>query len=158
MIKAIIFDLDDTLCDTSSYILGRELNLFPDAVKALDSLKEHILILLTYGVTEMQENKIGKLGIGKYFNDIVFDDVEDNCGKEQKMREIMEKYGFRPEEVICVGDKIFSEIEAANKLGIMSVQCIRGRWKDAEPDNKYQKPDYRIHRLNEINEILKRFK
>ena len=213
MIKAIIFDLDDTLCDTSStlndsmqemframidaglpasikdidlhenahafipefasrlakkYGAGKDAvsagihayynyvgnpELFPEVNDMLQELGKYKLILLTTGRPDAQKKKIELLGIKKYFYDIIFDDIA-NSDKEKKMRLILDKYSLKPEEVVVVGDKIFSEIEAANRLGIMSIRCMRGRFKDAEPANKQQLPDYKINNLIELREIL----
>ena len=214
MIGAIIFDLDDTLCDTSStlndsmqkmlramidaglpssildidlsdnphafipefasrlakkYGAGKDAvsagmrayynyvgnpELFPEVNDMLQELGMYKLILLTTGRPDAQERKIELLGIKHYFLDIIFDDIA-NSDKEKQMRGILDKYSLKPEEVMVVGDKIFSEIEAANRLGIISVQCMRGRFKDAEPTNNQQQSDYKINNLLGLRDILK---
>ncbi|MEA3513905.1 MAG: HAD-IA family hydrolase [Nanoarchaeota archaeon] len=214
MIKVIIFDLDDTLCNTSStlndsmqeiframidaglparikdidlsdnphafipefasrlakkYGAGKEAvsagmeayynyvgnpELFPEVNDMLQELGKYKLILLTTGRPDAQKKKVELLGIKNHFQDIIFDDIA-NSDKGKKMRDILDKYSLKPEEVVVVGDKIFSEIEAANRLGIISVRCMRGRFKDAEPANKQQLPDYKIDNLMELRDILK---
>lgn len=217
MIKAIIFDLDDTLCDTSSIVQtakkkmvdamikaglpsekkdfikssktirfsGKEyarqviesscivdtdcteimkaglmtyygyledLKLYPGTKNMLERLKNYRLILLTTGIPETQKNKIEFLGINKYFEDIIYDDI-NKSNKKKKIKDILKKYNLIPDEVISIGDKN-TDIEASNRKGVISVQLLLGRFKDIKPKNKYQDPDYIITKIDEILEII----
>ena len=95
-IKAIVFDLDDTLLDTTTLLIPiartpafyerirKPLPLMEGSRQNLDYLvKKYPLFLLTMGDLESQKAKIKSLGIENYFQDLFF--VDPNQTETKKM-------------------------------------------------------------------------
>jgi len=83
--------------------------------------------LVTSGFRRLQESKIGALGIAPHFASVVVDAVDepDRRGKEQVFVDLLREFGLDREEVLVVGDNAESELAAARRLGIASVQILR---------------------------------
>lgn len=75
--------------------------------------------LVTTGMTKLQEAKIDALGLRGDFREIIIDDpTRDSGGKVAAFNTIMQKYDYRPEELLVIGDNPDSEIKAGKALGI----------------------------------------
>ena len=83
--------------------------------------------LVTSGFRRMQESKIRALGIASHFTAIHIDALGDanRVGKEGIFRNILSQYRLPTAEVLVVGDNPDSELEAGNRLGIVTVQILR---------------------------------
>ena len=128
----------------------------PDGVKTFGD--EHFIsklnmlkLLVKSGYIRFQQTKINKLGIAHLFDEIIIDasDLkEKQKGKLVIFKEFLERMRFLPNEVLVVGDNPVSELGAARKLGMISVQTLRPtvkKWDDA---------DYHITSLNELAGLL----
>jgi putative hydrolase of the HAD superfamily len=107
-------------------------------------------ILVTMGYTEVQEKKIEAIGIAKYFQKVVVDEIDlpTRKGKKAIFAELLQENGWDPGEVLAVGDNPASELLAAHELGILAVQTVRpsiDAWEGA---------DYRITSLCELKSIV----
>jgi len=101
--------------------------LFPDTMDSINELKRvgYKVFLVTFGNREMQEKKIKVLGLERAFEEII---ITDNPrGKEKYFKEILIKYDLKPEQVLCVGDKIKDEIEVGKRLGMSTALMQHGR-------------------------------
>ncbi|GAF67691.1 unnamed protein product [marine sediment metagenome] len=101
--------------------------LFPDTMDSINELKRvgYKVFLVTFGNREMQEEKIKVLGLERSFDEII---ITDNPrGKEKYFKEILIKYDLKPEQVLCVGDKIKDEIEVGKRLGMSTALMQHGR-------------------------------
>lgn len=76
--------------------------------------------LVTTGFKKMQESKIRNMGISGDFTEIHIVDPTISSKKEV-FAGIMQRYNYRPEDVLAVGDDPDSEIKAAHDLGIETV-------------------------------------
>jgi putative hydrolase of the HAD superfamily len=96
----------------------------------MDSINElkkvgYKVFLVTFGNREMQEEKIKVLGLERSFDEII---ITDNPrGKEKYFKEILIRYDLKPEQVLCVGDKIKDEIEVGKRLGMSTALMQHGR-------------------------------
>jgi putative hydrolase of the HAD superfamily len=83
--------------------------------------------LVTSGFRRLQESKILALGISALFEGVTIDAIDEpgRKGKEKIFQEILERDGWRPDEVLVVGDNPASEIAAGNRLGCATVQILR---------------------------------
>jgi putative hydrolase of the HAD superfamily len=101
--------------------------LFPDTMDSINELKRvgYKLFLVTFGDREMQEEKIKALGLERAFDKIII--TVNPLGKEKCFREVLTKYDLKPEQVLCVGDKIKDEIEVGKKLGMSTALMKHGR-------------------------------
>ena len=84
-------------------------------------------ILVTSGFRRLQESKIEALGIRDAFDEVHVHAIDEahSPGKKQTFEEILSRHGWRPEEVLVVGDNAESEIAAGNELGMPTVQTLR---------------------------------
>lgn len=83
--------------------------------------------LVTSGFRRLQESKVRALGISSHFAAVVIDAVDDGGrrGKERIFAELMARFHLAPKEVLVVGDDAESELAAATRLGLRSVQILR---------------------------------
>lgn len=131
------------------------ISLFPDVTDTLIQLKVqgYKLILVTSGEKEIQGKKINVLGLnGGYFDDIFVADRNGSQIKKGCFQEVMRRYNLKPEEIMCIGDKIDDELTAGKSLGITTVMFEHGRHYEAylrEP-HKYIKPDYSIKHMKDM--------
>lgn len=129
--------------------------LFPDVPDTLTQLKTHgyNLILVSSGDEEIQRRKIDVLGLNNsYFSEIFITRRNDGYTKKYCFKEIMQRHNLRPEEIVCVGDKIDDELTAGKSLGIITVLLEHGRHFKAylKEQDKYDKPDYFIKQIKEL--------
>jgi FMN phosphatase YigB (HAD superfamily) len=86
------------------------------------------LFLVTSGFRRLQTSKIKALGIEALFRAIYVDAIDepDRQGKHRLFELISNTYHLAPADVLVVGDSAESEIDAGNRLGIRTVQLLRG--------------------------------
>ncbi|WNG15540.1 HAD family hydrolase [Cystobacter fuscus] len=124
----------------TGFRLSCELRPYPDIqlIGRIPGLR----ILVTTGFRHLQESKIECLGIARYFDHIIVDALDEpgRKGKQAIFREFLEAHRLKPEEAVVLGDNPHSEIDAGNKLGIPTVQILRGR-KPAAPSASFHVED-----------------
>lgn len=82
----------------------------------------HLKFLVTTGFNNLQNSKIGHLGITNDFEQIfIIDPSETAKTKRDIFKKILINYNLKSTEVLVVGDDLNSEIKAASELGIESV-------------------------------------
>jgi len=108
------------------------------------------LFLVTTGFRALQESKIEALGLRSTFVAAHVDAIDEpeRKGKGGLFHDIVERYGFRPEHVLVVGDNPESEIEAGNHLGMPTVQILRPGVVRGATATHY------IHDLTELRAII----
>jgi putative hydrolase of the HAD superfamily len=100
---------------------------YEEAIETFDDYKEVKNIpldryLVTTGFTKLQSSKIKQMGIKDDFKEVVIVDPETtDLTKKDVFADIMRKNGYKPEEVLVVGDDLYSEIKAARELNIDAV-------------------------------------
>lgn len=134
------------------------ISLFPDVIETLQQLKVqgYKLILVTSGEKKIQNRKIHALGLShKYFDDILIADRGNGQTKYDYFKEIIQQYNLRPEEIICVGDKIDDELTSSRSLGMITVMVEHGRHYKTylKEQDKCIKPDYSIRQIKDILRI-----
>lgn len=133
---------------------------FRDTISTLKRLKKSgkIIVLLSYGVPKQQNKKIDTLKIRKYFDKIVFDTTIGKSNKSRYIKKIVKWFngkGIKKNEILLVGDKISSEIEAGKRLGLKAVRLkCKGRYSKLKPRNKWQKADHTIKELKSLLKIV----
>ena len=132
-----------------------DIKLFPDVKKTLEELgKKCKLILVTRGNRQRQQKKIEKLGINGEFDLIVIDDISENLSKEDRFLGAIRSFNFKEEEVVVVGDRIFSEIRIGNMLGMTTIRLLHGAYSTLKPTNGLEDPDYEIKKIPEILDLF----
>jgi FMN phosphatase YigB (HAD superfamily) len=140
MIYTIIFDWKRTLYDPENASLA------DGSIEVLDFiLSQNIpIFLIGKGQQEMYD-EVTRLGVSKYFQDIVF-------VKESKDPKHFLKYVnlYNPKNTIVIGDRIKSEIKIGNSVGANTVWIKKGKFANEEAESDEEKPDYIISDLLEI--------
>lgn len=134
---------------------------FKDTIQTLKKLAEDkkILVMLSYGAAKQQDRKLKKLRIKKYFDRVVFDTTIGRSNKFFHIKGIIKwlgKKGIKKDEILLVGDKITSEIEAGKRLGLKTVRIKGGgRYSRLKPENRWQKPDHTVDRISKVVKIAR---
>ena len=132
-----------------------EINLFPKVKKTLSNLRENYkLILVTSGIRKRQEKKIEILGLKNSFDLILIDDISEKLSKEDRFLAAARNFKLKPNEVIVIGDRIFSEIKIGNMLGMTTVQMMHGMYSTLVPTKGLETPDFKIQKIEEIEGVL----
>lgn len=133
-----------------------KIKLFPGVRQTLGKLKKRgiRLVLVTSGSPARQKRKIKILEIGKLFDLILIHDIGREMPKEQFLRRPMQKFNLKPNEILSVGDRLFSEIKISNRLGYHTAQFLFGRFKDVPAKSDLEEPDYRISGIPELLKII----
>ena len=130
---------------------------FADVPETLAELRSqgYRLLLFTTGVTARQQKKVEALGIAPHFDEILINDAEMGDHRDDCFQDLLARHHLRPDEAMCVGDRIQSEIKTANSLGLITVQMLHGRFKDLVAKTDLEEPDYKISRISELHHILR---
>jgi len=109
----------------------------------------HRLYVATNGSSIKQWDKLIRLRIALYFDDVF---VSEEIGQEKSelfYRKILEKLGAKPQECMMVGDREDADITPAKKVGIKTVRVLSGKYA-AVPS----KADFTINDISELIQIL----
>lgn len=145
VIKTVIFDWKRTLYDPD----GK--NLIDGAKELLEFIKSKniSMILVGKGSEDMNE-EVDRLGVKKYFKEVIFAEGEKNLN-------VFIPYISKenPKRTIFIGDRVRSELEIGNRLGVTTIWVKQGKFAREEPENEFQRPDYTVYSLRECVEVLK---
>ena len=127
------------------------------ALEAIMELYENYnLYLVSNGTKRVQNGRLASADISKYFKGIFISEV---VGVEKPSIKFFDYCfskieGLKKEETIIVGDSLSSDIKGGINAGIKTM------WFNLrnEQNNTDLKPDYEIHTLSQISEILKTIK
>ena len=101
---------------------------YPDTIKTLIALKKMGLKLgvITDGITIKQWEKLIRLGIVDFFDEVV---TSEEFGLGKPNVEFFEygikKMGLNPDEAVYVGDRIDRDIIPANKVGMCAIRILK---------------------------------
>ena len=153
MIKAIIFDLGNTLMDQDTK------ELYPFAIETLENLgKKFKLGLITNTMTSTKYDEIVEylksVKIYHYFEHVI---VSGELGYHKPTMKIFddmcEKLNVNPNECIMIGNTISTDIFGGNRIGMETVLI--------QPEEGYRKssweyPDHTITSLKELVDIAEK--
>jgi len=126
-LKAVVFDLDDTLYDCTGTLLEASRR------RAAKVLVESGLPLSGDQALDLQRELAEQQG--PHF--LVFDEI------------------LRPDEALVVGDRPQEEIRVGNDLGATTAQVLHGRFSAFEPRDNRERAEYRIAGVFQIPTILR---
>lgn len=162
-IKLIVFDLDDTLLDTTRLLIPiaktpqfeeritQPLPLMDGAKANLDYLKDRYdLALLTQGRPDAQKKKVLSLGIENYFKAKYFADPSANETKAQYFQKILDEHKLPPASIISIGNRRYTDIREAKKLGMMTCLFHYGEHADEQVSQKEDIPDFTVINHKEL--------
>lgn len=125
--------------------------IYPDAMKVMDELgKKYRLTMITNGASKWQREKIEKLGIGSYFDEII---VSGELGYHKPspviFQEMTQRTGVDPGEIIYIGNDYMKDIHGAKSSG------WRTAWvKRTDEVRDETVPDYTINELSEFLDLI----
>ena len=146
-IKAVIFDLDNTIAKWGDDSLAREIN---DLLGRLNSLG------LKIGILSNSRRK----NVGDFARDLPFPHFFNaNKPSGKGFYQLLEELGVSPEEAAMVGDQLFTDVLGANRINMYTI-----RVDPIDPDQEYSFT--KINRvgerlllfLREVYRTLKRFR
>ncbi|MDN5285501.1 MAG: hypothetical protein JWR38_1775 [Mucilaginibacter sp.] len=114
-------------CKTALINTNYELTLSPfDDFTVIKEIKG-MRMLVTTGITKLQQAKINALFKNDDFDEILIDDPyqENRLGKKKIFAMIAGRYKLNMNQVWIVGDNPESEIAVGNELGMNTVQILR---------------------------------
>ena len=152
MIKAIIFDLGNTLIQEEKRV-GKTYEKLPYTVEVLTQLKEKYKLAIITNVrptttVERIHEILKEAELLDFFDEII---VSSGVGYDKPAEQIfklaLEKLNVKPEEAIMVGNTISTDIFGGNRIGMKTVLI--------QPSQEYQrrgweKPDHIINSLKEL--------
>lgn len=130
--------------------------LYDDSIDLLESLhKNYRLTIVTNGLKDVQDNRIRKSIIAKYFEDIVVSEEVEISKPDPKIFEhaLNNINHTDKSKVLIVGDSLTSDIQGGINFGIDT--C----WYNPNKIiNKTEiKPTYEISKLMELKDILEKY-
>lgn len=136
---------------TEKAIALQEVMGYPDSIDTFEDYPEIKNIpgerfLVTTGFKNMQLSKIKQMGIENDFKEVhIVNPVASN--KKEVFADILQRYNYKPEEVLVVGDDPESEIQAAKDLGIPTVLYDKHNEQDANAAT------YKISHFSSLKDI-----
>ncbi len=131
---------------------------FRDTVPTLLSLRDrnYKLGIITNGLAVKQWEKLIRLGIQHFFDSVI---ISEEIGREKPDPRIfklaIDSLKCKPSEAMMVGDRIDRDIVGAKKIGMLTVQILKGNQRDSIK-NSEEEPDYIIPELRDILNILEK--
>ena len=153
MIKALIFDLGNTLIDEESETYER----LPYAVEILTQLKKKYQLAIISNVmptttAERVREILRNSELLGYFDEIIVStEVGFNKPAEQIFTYALERLNVKPEEAIMVGNTISTDIFGGNRMGMKTILLQRGQEYQR---SQWEKPSHTIQSLRELLEII----
>jgi HAD superfamily hydrolase (TIGR01662 family) len=134
----VIFDLDDTLFDTTGQLdstasgLDR-ITLFPAVRGLLTHLRSQGIraTIVTTGDEALQQRKVEILGLRALVDAVHICALPE--GKAQLFERCLQEFGVEPGRTWIVGDRIDREIAAGNRMGCVTIRVMQGRHSSRVP-------------------------
>lgn len=131
------------------------LELSGTVVEVLDALAVRLpLALLTQGVPRTQWSKIRRLSLEPRFVECVVVPPGVVGGKFPALRSLLQRHRWAPERVVVVGDRLASDVRAANACGCLAVHLRRGEGRLDRPANAADRPWRTIDDLRELPALV----
>ena len=170
MIKAILFDMGDTLlvedADLTQPIWQGEIELVPHAEELLAALHGKYRLAIVSNTKSNREADLrailARVDLEKYFDCILTSTDMGSAKPEAPIyNRALELLQVTPAEAVMIGDKLETDIRGANRLGIKTIHLARkGRWhQDNEAarvseSDPHLLPQHTVQALNEVLQIL----
>ncbi len=133
--------------------LANSSHLYDESLSLIESLhKDYELILVTNGLTEIQDKRIRKSIIAKYFKNIIISEEVEVSKPDPKIFEYALKdiQNLNKNKVLMVGDSLTSDIQGGMNFGIDT--CWFNPHKIGNETNF--KPTYEISDIMELKDLL----
>ena len=156
----LIFDLDDTLYFKTEQLgddYGFEdidnISIPIEEIEYLKDLSEkNNMYIVTKGDEKFQRRKIEVLGLEDIFAKENIHIVPLKEDKKELFKEITnDTPGIK---TYIIGDRIDSEIQYGNELGLETIRMMKGKYSDMIPKILEQEPNYEIYEIINLDYIL----
>jgi putative hydrolase of the HAD superfamily len=131
--------------------LPANLPLLAGALENIHALKDkYSLYIVTAGFQTAQNEKVRALGIFEHFKKVF---VVNSLEKERKItsfQTILDLEGIKPNELLCIGNSLSSEIFDAKKLGAIACYFEFGEDRGTISLNPAEMPDFHVRDHNAI--------
>lgn len=161
--KVLVFDLDDTLLDTSALLIPiadspafleriqRPLPLMEGAKDNLERLRHNYrLFLLTQGDVSFQRQKIASLGIESYFESCFICDSKRKESKGGYFAKILQITQVPPEQHLSIGNRRSTDLREAKQHGYQTCFFSHGEHVNEKPEHPGDLPDFSITHHSEL--------
>ncbi|HAR85366.1 MAG TPA: noncanonical pyrimidine nucleotidase, YjjG family [Clostridium sp.] len=129
--------------------------LYDDSMALIESLhKYYRLIIITNGLKDVQDNRIRKSVIGKYFEDVVIsDEIEVSKPDPKIFQHALKNINHTDKtKVLMVGDSLTSDIQGGIRFGIDTCWFNSNKIINKSAIN----PTYEISNLMELKSIVEK--
>ena len=156
----LIFDLDDTLYFKTEQLgddyCFEDIDNISIPSEDMDYLKElsgkNNMYIVTKGDEKFQRRKIEVLGLEDIFAKENIHIVPLKEDKKELFKEITKDTpGIK---TYIIGDRIDSEIQYGNELGLETIRMMKGKYSDMIPKILEQEPNYEIYEIINLDYIL----
>ena len=131
--------------------LPENLKLLPGALENLDILSpKYSLFLVTAGYQDAQVAKVKSLGIDRYFKKVFVVNSMISEKKYTAFKSILEIENIKPEELLCIGNSLSSEIKDARRIGAWACYFEFGEDRGAVPTGTEFQPHFHIKSHKEL--------
>lgn len=167
-LKLLIFDLDDTLLDTTGILIPiartqsfedrirQPLPLLPGALENLQFLsKKYDLALLTQGRTDAQQLKVASLGIAGFFKAQFFADPARNENKTQMFLKIRDQWNISGHDMMSIGNRRTTDIREAKKMGAQTCLFKYGEHQNEVLEVPEDHPDFEVSHHQDLIRICR---
>jgi putative hydrolase of the HAD superfamily len=128
---------------------------FPGTRELLADLRRRYRLgMITSGMRPVQENKVRRLGIGEYFEEIVYSStLPENKPGRLPFQHLLDALGVEAKAAAYVGDNPLFDFKGANELGMVTVRVhnpeFEGMEVAAECDGSI-----RVSRVTDLRRLL----
>lgn len=128
-----------------------QLPLLAGAKENLEYLQKHYrLYIVTAGYEDGQLRKIESLNISHYFQKIYIVDSLNKKRKFDAFKDILNRDQINPQELLCIGNSLSSEIKDGKDLGCTTCYFEFGEDRGHLPTDPRFKPDFHIQKHSEL--------
>jgi FMN phosphatase YigB (HAD superfamily) len=159
-----IFDLDDTLIDTSQLLIPiqktpqfferiqKPLPLMDGARDLLSDLsKAGTLYLITQGNTEVQKQKIRSANIESFFTKIFIANTDQQESKDVFFGQIFQE--IPAGKTLAIGNRRKTDLRPAKMNGATTCWYKYGEYLHEPESTEYESPDYTVRSFSELRKI-----
>lgn len=162
--KHFIFDLDDTLIDTSQILIPiqktpqfferiqKPLPLIEGAQDLLSELsKTHSLYLITQGNPDVQRQKILSANIEYFFTKIFIANTDHQETKDVSFAQIFQD--IQADKTLAIGNRKKTDLRPAKINGASTCWYKYGEYLHEPESTEYESPDFTVDSFLELKEI-----
>jgi len=139
----IIFDYNRTIFNPEAD------SLYQGVVKLLQDLSKKNELFLISRNEPGRKNKLKKLGIEQYFENITF--------VEEKTIELFKELAQGDKNILVIGDRVKEEICIGNQLNFITIWVQQGKFANELPTKSEEKPSFTVKNIEEIKNIVSQY-